>query len=40
MVIKKNKIDGRIFNRKFEIKLEDNLKKINFELLNTEYKLN
>ena len=32
---KKNKIDGRIFNRKFEIKLEDNLKKINFELLNT-----
>lgn len=32
---KKNKIQGEVFNRKFKIKLKDDLSNINFKLLNT-----
>ena len=32
---RKNKIIGEVFNKKFKIDLNDNLKEINFKLLNT-----
>ena len=32
---KKNLVEGEVFGRKFNLKLQENLKDINFKLLNT-----